>query len=155
MAATDLLCTATAGALCVGIAAADVRELVRDRLVTPVPLAGAAVRGLLNLRGDLVTVVDVRARLGQPAHPDPERGVHVVLRGEPARSLLVDAVGDIIAPDVHARRPVPTSVDPAVRPLVREAVALADDIVLLLDTDRVANLSDGYPHDPHSAKDEQ
>lgn len=140
MTATGRLCTATAGDARVGIATTDVREVVRDRNVTPIPLAGAAVRGIMNLRGDLVTVIDLRVRLGQSPHPDPQHATHVVLRGDPARSLLVDAVGEII--DADARVTVPANIDAAVGDLIDGAIALSGDLLLVLATERVASLSE-------------
>lgn len=136
------LCTAVVGDVRVGVDAARVRELVRGREVTAIPLAGPAVRGLVNLRGDLVTVIDMRARLGRAPHPEPERGVHMVLRDAPVRSLLVDAVGDVLEADPSTLLDTPANIDPAVRPLVRAAALRADDLILVLDVQRVAALAD-------------
>lgn len=135
---TGQLCTALADDVRVGIPTDDVRELVRDRDVTPIPLADVAVRGLMNLRGDLVIVLDLRVLLGRAPHPAPTAAVHVVLRGTPVRSLLVDAIGEIVSTTTAASVAVPSNIAPDIGRIVDGAVAADGDTVLMLDTERAA-----------------
>ena len=76
-----------------GIPIEDVQEVTRLQELTPVPLAPPAVSGLMNLRGQVVTVVDLRRRLGYPPRGVEQSATNVVVRGDgSAVSLLVDAV---------------------------------------------------------------
>jgi purine-binding chemotaxis protein CheW len=93
-----LLCTFQVDELTVGVDIARVREVLRTSPVTPVPLSEPCVAGLLNLRGQIVTVVDMRARLGLGASGSTSGAVHVVVesRGE-LLGLVVDREGDVVA----------------------------------------------------------
>lgn len=151
---TERLCTAITDDVHVGIPTDDVRELVRDRDVTPIPLADAAVRGLMNLRGDLVIVLDLRVLLGRAPHPAPSGAVHVVLHGSPMRSLLVDAIGEIASPTATARVAVPANLAPDIGRIVAGAVAVGGDTVLMLDTERAAAVPEPVTGDPRIASEE-
>lgn len=151
---TAQLCTAIADDVRVGIPTDDVRELVRDHDVTPIPLADAAIRGLTNLRGDLVIVLDLRVLLGRAPHPQPGSGVHVVLRGNPMRSLLVDAIGGIVSPTTAARVAVPSNIAPEIGRIVDGAVTADGDTVLMLDTERAAAVPEPAAGGPRTTSEE-
>ena len=91
------LCTFVVGKLLCGVSVLDVQEVLRESEITTVPLADPAVRGLLNLRGDVIAAIDLRRRLNLPDR-DPNAGQsHVIIRaGDEAVSLLVDAVEDVV-----------------------------------------------------------
>jgi len=121
---------------------AEVREVVKDLEVTPVPLAPPAVLGLAHLRGQIATAVDLRRRLDMPARAEGEPSVNVVVQSaEGLVCLAVDDVGDVIdvLPDVMERPP--DTLRPSVRELVRGICKLEDELVLLLDTDRAVDPS--------------
>ena len=91
-------CTFQVNELTVGVDIARVQVVLRTTPVTPVPLAAPYVSGLLNLRGQIVTVIDMRTRLGLAASASTRDAVHVVVksRGE-LLGLVVDREGDIVA----------------------------------------------------------
>lgn len=107
-----------------------------------VPLAPGAVRGLINLRGQIVTAVDLRRRL---ALPDPEAGrlpMNVVVRhGDGAVSLLVDEIGDVVEVDQEDFEPPPDTLHGPARELIRGAYKLKDRLLLPLDVERVLDVS--------------
>src|SRR3546814_17729321 len=78
--------------------------------MTPVPRSPEAVRGLINLRGQIVIALDLRLRLGLPARAADERPMNVIVRnrGEVV-SLLVDDIGDVIDTSEHRLEPVPST----------------------------------------------
>src|SRR5262245_34218637 len=90
-------CTFHVENLFLGIDVQKVQEVIRYQEMTRVPLAGMAISGLINLRGQIVTAIDLRMRLGLPARAAGERPMNVVVRdGESAVSLLVDNIGDVL-----------------------------------------------------------
>lgn len=131
-------CTFTlAGRLC-GLDVARVQEVLRPQPVTRLPLAPGHVHGLINLRGRIVPAVDLRAVLGLAADPAaPAAGHLVVFDGDSPVSLLVDAIGDVRRAPGAALVPVPHTLEGPARDLVAGAVPLADQLLLVLDLDRV------------------
>jgi purine-binding chemotaxis protein CheW len=124
-----------------GIEVVKVQEVLRYQRMTPVPLAPAEIAGLINLRGQIVTALDLRVRLGLPARPDDRLPMNVVVRTpEGSLSLLVDEIGDVIEVSEDTfERPPATLTGPA-RLLVRGAYKLTERLMLVLDTERTVNL---------------
>ncbi len=121
-----------------GVPAAEVMELSRFHKLTRVPLAPPAVVGLLNLRGQVVTAVDMRCRLGLRPRPEGHLPMNVVLRREDVLvSLLVDEVGEVLELDNATYEPVPDTVRGVARELVRGVHKLPGRLLLLLDAQKV------------------
>ena len=94
MAERRQFCTFFLDGLRFGVDVQKVQEVVPYQEMTRVPLAPPAVRGLLNLRGQIVTGIDLRHRLDLPPRADDRLPVNVVLRGEDSPvSFLVDEIG--------------------------------------------------------------
>src|ERR1700757_2458365 len=80
-----------------GLLVQQVQEVIRYQKMTRVPLVPEVIRGLINLRGQIVLAVDLRLRLGMEGRPDSELPMNVVVRtDEGAVSLLVDEIGDVL-----------------------------------------------------------
>jgi purine-binding chemotaxis protein CheW len=118
-------CTFEVGEMLIGIEVGEVREVLVDPDVTPVPLAPSGVLGLLNRRGEIVTVIDSHQRLGvaRVAGEIPSTHVIIGLDGETV-SLPIDAEGDVIEVDALRRLPVPGTVRPSLRRLLDAIVEL-------------------------------
>src|SRR3979490_1171660 len=88
--------TAVIGGQLFGLPISRVQDVFMPERLTRVPLSSGEIAGVLNLRGRIVTVVDMRARLGLPKNEDgrPPMAVGVDLRGE-AYALLIDQVGEV------------------------------------------------------------
>lgn len=130
-----------------GVDVLTVQEVVRHQEMTRVPLAPPVVRGLINLRGQVVTALDLRRRLGLPDRPADRLPVSVVVRTDDgAVSLLVDEIGDVLeAPESAFERP-PETLTGAARELIRGAYKLDGRLLLILDTARTVTLArDGRP----------
>src|SRR5690349_12857723 len=85
------------GDLCFGIEVMRVQEVLRYQEITRVPEAPSVIEGLINLRGQIVTAIDMRRRLGLPDRPEGIVPMNMVVRCEDgALSLLVDEIGDVI-----------------------------------------------------------
>src|SRR5262245_46354614 len=98
--------------------------------MTRVPLAHPVVRGLMNLRGQIVTALDLRRRLELPERPDDESPVNVVVQADDgAVSLLVDEIGDVLeASDDQFERP-PETLRGVARELIRGTYKLPDRLL--------------------------
>jgi len=120
-----------------GIPVASVQEVLREQAVTPVPLAAPEVSGLINLRGQIVTSLNLRERLRLAGQPADEQSVSVVVRtlDGGAVSLVVDRVGDVVEPDPSSLESPPETLDPRVRALVERVCKLDGELMLMLDTE--------------------
>lgn len=132
-----MLCTFRVDDLFVGVDVADVQEIGAAQVSTRVPGAHPAVTGLINLRGHIVTVIDLRTRLGR-ARPltEPAPAVSVVVRSPAGpTSLLVDEIGEVVEPPEHTFAPLPETVNDRLRDVLGGSYRLPDSLLLVLDVD--------------------
>jgi len=135
-------CTFFIERLLFGVEVEKVQEVIRHQGLTRVPLATELVGGLINLRGQIVTAVNLRRRLGLQDSPSGQLPMNVVVRtGEGAVSLLVDEINDVVEVDQKAFEPPPDTLDVAGRELIHGVYKLKDKLLLVLDTDKAANVS--------------
>lgn len=120
-----------------GVEVAHVQEVLRAQKLTRVPLAPPAVAGLINLRGQVVTAIELRERLGRPARPEGSDSVVIVVRmhGE-AVSFLVDGIADVVHVDAADFEQPPDTLDGRARELIRGAYKLDGRLLLALDVAR-------------------
>src|SRR5689334_4415650 len=103
-------CTFYVDGLFLGIDVQQIQEVIRYQAMTRVPLAAAAISGLINLRGQIVTAIDLRCRLGLALRKPEETPMNVVVRdGDNAVSLLVDRIGDVLEVDEDLFEPPPST----------------------------------------------
>ncbi|MCW5750616.1 MAG: chemotaxis protein CheW [Alphaproteobacteria bacterium] len=121
-----------------GIPVLCVQDVLGPQSITRIPLAPPEVAGALNLRGRIVTAIDVRRRLNLPPRTDGGRGMSVVVehRGEPY-SLLIDSVGEVIEVDEAAYERAPATLDPLWRQISSGIYRLDGELLLSLDVDRL------------------
>ena len=120
-----------------GIEVLKVQEVLRQQPTTPVPLAPPMVRGLINLRGQIVTVVDLRIRLGLSARDGEEPPMNVVVRtADGVVSLLVDAIDDVVEASADDFEAPPETVQARLHHLVRGVYKLPARLLLVLDVDQ-------------------
>ena len=132
------LCTFLVDDLHLGVDADLVQEVVRHQAITPVPLAPPEIAGLLNLRGQVVTAINLRGRLGLPPRPDGQRPLHLIVRGaRDSASLLVDQISDVLTCSPDELEPPPTTVDETVRGFLGGVCTRPERLLLLLDLPRV------------------
>ena len=108
--------TATIGEQLFGLPIARVQDVFVPERMTPVPLAAAEIAGLINLRGRIVTMIDMRRRLGLPVDrtiADP-MAIGVEWRGE-SYGLLIDEIGEVVMLPTAGREPTPANLDVASR----------------------------------------
>jgi purine-binding chemotaxis protein CheW len=121
-----------------GVDAMQVQEVSRHLALTPVPLAPRAVAGVMNLRGEVITALDLRRLLGRPDRAEGTDPMNVVLRGDGgAVSLLVDDIESVEDVDDEAFEPIPETVTGPAREFLSGAYKLPDGLLLTLDVARV------------------
>jgi purine-binding chemotaxis protein CheW len=136
------LCTFFVGEYHFGIDVLQVQEVLRFHEMTAVPLAPSVVRGLINLRGQIVTAMDLRRRLGlAPSPPEIEHANVIVRTSDGSVSLLVDEVGDVIdVVNASFSAPPPTLTGPA-RAVISGVCKLDRQLVLILDVRRTLEIA--------------
>jgi purine-binding chemotaxis protein CheW len=122
-----------------GIELTSVQELLRFQEMTSVPLAPPAIEGLINLRGQIVTALDVRRILGLPAmESEDSEPMNIVIQSEGGPvSLLVDEICDVLDVPVGASTPVPENMPARQRDLIEGVYQLECGLLLIMNTARV------------------
>jgi len=134
MTGSQQFCTFYLGKQFFGVPVQHVQEVIRYQEMTRVPLATEAIRGLINLRGQIVTAIDLRHCLGMRERRAEELPMNVVVRtSDGAVSLLVDEIGDVLelAPDTFERPP--ETLHRSVRTAIRGVYKLPGQLLLELD----------------------
>jgi len=134
-------CTFFIQGLLFGVEVETVQEVIRHQEMTGVPLAPAVVAGLINLRGQIVTAIDLRRRLGVRDRLEGELPMNVVVRtGDGAVSLLVDEIGDVVEVEGSNFEATPDTLAGTSRELIRGVYKLKNELLLVLDTQRSVNI---------------
>jgi len=130
------LATFTVDGRFLGVDVTSVREVLRPQEMTRVPLAPPRVAGLINLRGEIVTAIDLRVALGRRQLGKSDRPMNVVVTTEHGSvSVLVDAVGDVLEVDEDAFERPPSTLRGSARDLILGAYKLDGGLLLELDLD--------------------
>ncbi len=134
--------TAMIGGQLFGLPILRVQDVFAPERLTRVPLAPAEIAGVLNLRGRIVTLVDMRCRLGLGLRDEnqPAMAVGVESRGE-SYGLLIDNVGEVLKLDVTACEPNPTNLDPRLASVSTGIHRLDGQLLMVLDVYRVLDIA--------------
>jgi purine-binding chemotaxis protein CheW len=121
-----------------GIPVLSVQDVLGPQKITHIPLAPPEVAGALNLRGRIVTAIDVRRRLGLPLRESDEPGMSVVVEhhGEPY-SLLIDSVGEVLSLPEDGYERSPATLDPRWREVSGGVYRLEKELLVVLDVERL------------------
>jgi purine-binding chemotaxis protein CheW len=142
MAHTSQFCTFYLDKLLFGVELKTVQEVIRSLAVTQVPLAPQVVSGLINLRGQIVTAVDLRRRLEMAPRAADVPAMNVVVRSDDgAVSLLVDEIGDVVEVDDSTFERPPETLRGSVRTIVTGVHKLNDRLMLVLDTQKACEMT--------------
>jgi len=145
MASARQLCTFYVGDGYFGIPVEQVQEVVRPQPITPVPLAPKVVRGLINLRGQILTAIDLRYRLGLGEPGDPAKLMNVVVRtNDSPVSFLVDEIGEVLDVNEDSFESPPETLQGDMRALIGGAYKLDGRLLLALNTELTISI-DGAP----------
>jgi purine-binding chemotaxis protein CheW len=133
--------TAMIGGQLFGLPIARVQDVFIPERLTRVPLASSDVAGVLNLRGRIVTAIDMRSRLGLPKRDTgrPPMAIGVDLRGE-SYGLLIDSVGEVLKLADDSREVNPVNLDPRLTRMAAGIHRLDGQLMVVLDVDRVLEI---------------
>lgn len=137
MTRSQQFCTFFLDDLYFGVEVERVQEVIRHQETTRVPLAPEVIGGLINLRGQIVTAIDLRRRLELPERAAQAQPMNVVVRtDDSAVSLLVDEIGDVVEVEEEEFERPPDTLRGAARELIGGAFKLKGKLLLLLDTEK-------------------
>jgi purine-binding chemotaxis protein CheW len=140
---TSQFCTFYLDKLLFGVELKGVQEVIRSLEMTKVPLAPAVVSGLINLRGQIVTAVDLRRRLELEPRPPGLPPINVVVRTEDGGvSLLVDEIGDVVEVTETTFEPPPATLRGSVRTMISGVHKLDNRLLHVLDTEKACQMAD-------------
>jgi purine-binding chemotaxis protein CheW len=143
MASSQQFCTFFLDGHFFGTPVPQVQEVIQYQEMTRVPLAPNVVSGMINLRGQIVSAIDLRRRLGLHDRRPGQLPMNVVVRtNEGTVSLLVDEIGDVIEVEEETLESPPETLQGFARQVVRGVYKLSGRLLLALDIDRVVDLGD-------------
>jgi len=126
-----------------GLDIARVFEIIRNQPITPVPRAPSFVKGVINLRGRIIPVVDLRGRFGMPeAEPTKETRIVVAESSSTTVGLIVDSVSEVLLVSADAVEPTPGVAAGADAQYLRGIAKLGGRLVLLLELDGLFGIED-------------
>jgi purine-binding chemotaxis protein CheW len=129
-----------------GIPILQVQDILSFQKLTPIPLAPNSVAGVLNLRGRIVTAINLRVRLQEEDFSDSSAGMSVVVEHEGALfSLIVDNVGEVLTLSDDDMEDLPVTLDRFWHEISNGVYQLDGHIMIILDINRVLDLGQGEP----------
>jgi purine-binding chemotaxis protein CheW len=121
-----------------GIPVEQVQEVIRFQHMTAVPLAPPIFAGLINLRGEIITAIDLRQRLQMPGHKRPKEPLNIVIRtAQGPFSLLVDRVAEVIEVAEEDFEATPDTVRGPGKDVISGAYKLDQKLLLVFDTEKL------------------
>ena len=134
-------CTFLLNDLLFGIDVLKVQEIILPQEMTEVPLSTPSIRGLINLRGQVVTAIDLRKWLGFVPVANSKEAMNVVIRAEEdILSFLVDDIGDVLEPDEGSFEPPPETLKENIRELINGVYKLENQLLLVMNAERTFEL---------------
>jgi purine-binding chemotaxis protein CheW len=143
MSQTLQFCTFYLDKVLFGVELRGVQEVIQQVELTDVPLAPAVVGGLINLRGQIVTAIDLRRRLELSERPDDILPVNVVVRTrDGAVSLLVDEIGDVVEVEQDTFESPPETLQGKIRMVILGVHKLDRQLMHLLDIEKACETAE-------------
>ncbi len=132
------------GELLCGADVDSVQEVLRQQVLTPVPLASPVTPGLIHLRGQILTAIDLRAVFNLPPRATNQASVCVIVQEhDSGGSLVVDRIGEVLEVADDAIRETPSHWKGATRTYIRGVVDHANELLLLLDASKLLAIQGG------------
>ncbi len=125
-----------------GIPVLRVRDVLRSPRIARIPLVQPWIAGALNLRGRIVTAIDMRRRLGLPPSDKPAEMSIVVQHGEELYSLVIDEVGEVLSFPASSIAPNPPALDPVWRAISGGVIRLEGRLLVVVEVDDLFEYAD-------------
>ncbi len=123
-----------------GVSVSEIHDVFRPASMTPVPLSGPEIAGVLNLRGRIVTAIDARSRLGMKSQAKTTSSQPLAIgveRGGESFGLIIDEIGDVVRIDESALEQNPVNLDATWSWVSRGVFRLDDRLLVIMDIDRM------------------
>ena len=125
--------TFVVGKMLFGVNLEEVQEIIRYQPLTPVPLAPKIVKGIVNLRGQIITAIDMRAVLNLGEFEEDSTPMNVIIKsGRDTMSLLVDKIGDVIDVDANSFEPTPETISENIKRIIDGVFKLDKQLLFIL-----------------------
>ena len=135
------VCTFTLDDMLFGVDVPVIQEVLRPQAMTRVPLAPSVVKGLINLRGQILTAIDLRERLGFPPAPKGISGMNLVVRlPDETVSFMVDDVGEVLDLSDEQFEEAPQTLHQTISDVTTGIYKLKGRLLLLLNVNAAATL---------------
>ena len=120
----------------------EVQEVIKPQKLTPVPLSQDYVRGLINLRGQIVTSLRLRD-LFKMNEPDLDDHMNIIVSGEDSLyALVVDEILDVIEVEQDSFEDIPETIDENVKKFIKGVYKLKDKLIILLDLEKILTIDE-------------
>jgi purine-binding chemotaxis protein CheW len=123
-----------------GLSVTEIHDVFRPSRMTPVPLSGSEIAGVLNLRGRIVTAIDARSRLGLPLRQKTEHEQCLAIgveHGGESFGLVIDEIGDVVQLDDSQMEQNPVNLDATWSGVSRGVYRLSDRLLVIMDIDQM------------------
>ncbi|MGE3727232.1 MAG: chemotaxis protein CheW [Candidatus Sericytochromatia bacterium] len=138
---TQQFCTFFLDKLFFGVDVLQVQEVIRSQEMTRVPLADSVISGLINLRGQIVTAMDLRKRLNLPSKTIETEFMNVIVQTTDSPvSLLVDEIGDVLELDEELFESPPHHLNFGLQNMLEGVYKLENDLLLILNIEKTVDI---------------
>jgi purine-binding chemotaxis protein CheW len=123
-----------------GLSVTEIHDVFRPSKMTPVPLSGTEIAGVLNLRGRIVTAIDARSRLGLPPRKKTDGNQSLAIgveHGGESFGLVIDEIGDVVRLDDADMEQNPVNLDATWSTVSRGVYRLGDRLLVIMDIDQM------------------
>ena len=119
----------------------EVQEVVKPQKVTNVPLGPEYVDGLINLRGQIVTAINLRVLFGLPRKENREEYMNIIVRwGDSLYALVVDEIMDVMDVENSSFEDTPDTIDDRLKSYIRGVFKLEDNLLTLLSLEKILDI---------------
>ncbi|RYG33374.1 MAG: chemotaxis protein CheW [Burkholderiales bacterium] len=123
-----------------GVSVSEIHDVFRPAAMTPVPLSGPEIAGVLNLRGRIVTAIDARSRLGLASQAKSKGSLRLAIGVErygESFGLIIDEIGEVVRLEESAMEQNPVNLDATWSDVSRGVYRLEDRLLVIMDIDRM------------------
>jgi len=143
MAANQRYASFFLNSICFGVPVEKVQEFLEYVDIMPVPLSPPVLPGIINLRGQILTTIDLKARLNLPNDTTSENPMMMVIRtSEGPMNVLVDKIGAILDVDPDLFEKPSETLKPGIQEVTTHVCKLEQQLLLVLDTETIIQISD-------------
>lgn len=133
-------CTFTVGDYFLGVNVANVQEVVRNQNVTPIPMSSDGILGIINLRGQAITAMDIRHYLKLENNSEGKQPMSIVVKYDKDQaSFPVDKIGDVIALNKRGAEPAPAHLNPDIKRFIKCVYEYEGNSLLVLDGKKITS----------------